>query len=208
MNHKTYKSGVLSLFVVLGLTLSFSAWAQESLFEYVGPPDTVSLPQHALAGQNVRVNRRALQFPSLSIELFGKSFVAERSSIDRKTAGQTVWVGHLQGNPANTVILTVRGNVVSGFIQNGAQMYRIGRSTAQGSRLYSLDLQLLPADDAGELPDGGGEFVTSGDAVAADNTVQDLLVVYNQAACDAAGGCVSTRSGHCDCGYGYQYSIC
>ena len=104
--------------------------AQESLFEFVGPPDSVSLPEHAVAGQNVRINRRALQSPSILIELFGESFIAERIRIDRPKEGQTVWVGHLQGNESDTVILTLKGNTASGFIQYGQETYRIGASSA------------------------------------------------------------------------------
>lgn len=171
----------------LGIFLSLGLSAQESLFEYIGPPDAVDLPEHAVAGQRVKVNRRALQSPRISIELFGETHQAVRKHIDRQKAGQTVWTGHLEGNPGNTVILTVRGNTVSGFIQNGLETYRIGASSAAGNRLLMLDLRALPREDVGGVPMGGGDAQAV--QSAADNTVQDLLVVYNQAACNAAGSC-------------------
>lgn len=183
---------VTLLFIYL---FSTSAIAQDSLFEFVGPPDAVDLPEHALAGQNVRVNRKALQSPSISIELFGETYIAQRRHIDRQKAGQTIWTGYLDGNPGNTVILTVTGNAVSGMIQNGAEMYRIGASSAAGNRLYYLDLQSLPAEDPGGVPQGDGDAGASLDSgTEADNTVQDLLVVYNQAACNAAGGCAQLEA--------------
>ncbi|MFT7563191.1 MAG: hypothetical protein ACI8ZT_000835, partial [Bacteroidia bacterium] len=187
MNRITHPFRVQLLLLVFGALSASSVIAQESLFEYVGPPDTVSLPEHAVAGQNVRVNRRAFQSPTILIDLFGESFVAERASIDKQKAGQTVWVGQLQGNEGDSVILTLKGNTISGFIQYGLETYRIGASSASGNRLYMLDLQLLPPDDVGGVPDGGGGATAAQTTEAiADNTVQDLLVVYNQAACDSA----------------------
>ncbi len=180
-----------TLFVLfLGLIVSFGAIAQESLFEYIGPPDSVDLPEHAIAGQKVRVNRRALQSPRMSIELFGETYQAVRKHIDRQKAGQMVWTGHLEGNPGNSVIITVRANAVSGFVQNGLETYRIGASSSTGNRLFMLDLQSLPVDDVGGVPVGDGDQDAALDVgTEADNTVQDLLVVYNQAACDSAGSC-------------------
>ncbi len=187
------------LLIVMGLVALSSAQAQEPLFEYVGPPDAVELPDHAIAGQDVRINRRALLSASLLIELFGESFVATRTHTDRSTAGQLVWTGYLQGDPGDTVILTLRGNAISGFIQYGLETYRIGGSSAADNRLYMLDLQLLPPDDSGGVPDGGGSATTStSQATSADgNTVQDLLVVYNQAACnsaDSSGDCAQLEA--------------
>ncbi|NND44559.1 MAG: hypothetical protein HKN58_04495 [Xanthomonadales bacterium] len=193
MNHTTQSRTGKFLLTLIGLTLSMGALAQEPLFEQVGPPDAVNLPAHAVAGQNVRINRRALQSPSLSIELFGETYVAQRSHIDRRKAGQTVWVGHLQGNPGDTVILTLKGNAISGMIQRGPEMYRIGASSAAGNRLYMLDLELLPLEDVGGLPDGGGGAY-SNSVQAESNTVQDLLVVYNQNACNSAGSCVQLEA--------------
>lgn len=176
-----------SLILFSILLYGTSAMAQEPLFEYVGPPDSVNLPEHAVAGQNVRVNRRALQSPRMSIELFGETFIAQRQHVDRQKAGQLVWTGFLDGNPGNTVILTIKGSAISGMIQNGAEMYRIGSSSAAGNRLYYLDLELLPPEDAGGVPQGDGDAGASLDSEAlAENTVQDLLVVYVQQACDAA----------------------
>jgi hypothetical protein len=178
---------VYLLLLAFGALAASSVIAQEALFEYVGPADSVSLPEHAIAGQNVRVNRRAFQSPSILIDLFGESFVAERKSIDKQKAGQTIWVGHLQGNEGDSVILTLKGNTISGFIQYGFESYRIGASSAAGNRLYMLDLQLLPPEDVGGVPDGsGGATQPQTTEALADNTIEDLLVVYNQAACDSA----------------------
>lgn len=181
---KTFRVG--ALLCVLLLCLSGQALAREALFEYIGPPDAVDLPEHAVAGQDVRLNRRALQSPSMRIDLFDESYIAERTHIDRQRSGRVIWTGHLQGQPFNTVIITLDGNVASGFIQHGMETYRIGRSSASGSRLYMLDLRELPPDDAVESPSGGPSPPASSTQA---NTVQDLLVAYTQGACTSAGSC-------------------
>jgi hypothetical protein len=184
MYHSRKSIALRFIFLVLGTGLAAGLSAQESLFDYVGPPDAVALPEHAVAAQPVRVNRRAFESPSLVIELFGEHFTALRDSVERHKPGQLVWIGHLEGDPGNTVILTSRGNTLSGFIQNGLEMYRIGASSGAGNRVFFLDLQALPPEDTGGVPDGGGGALVSQEAV--DNVVQDLLIVYNQAACDSA----------------------
>jgi hypothetical protein len=191
------KPGLLpTLFGIALLSLAMGASAQEALFEIAGPPDMVNLPEHAVAGQVVRVNRRALQSPRMSIELFGETYFATRTHIDRRTAGQTVWTGYLEGSPLDSVVVVVRGNTASGFIQRGFETYRIGAGPANESRLYLLDLRQLPPEDLGGLPDGGGATAQS-EPLAPGDTVQDLLVVYNQAACtsaDASGECAQLEA--------------
>ncbi|MBL1417581.1 MAG: hypothetical protein COB27_011980 [Moritella sp.] len=181
-------NGILVL-IFFGLFLPVAAVAQENLFEPIGVPNSVALPEHAVAAQSVRVNRRALKQASMRIDLFGSEVIAVRERVERHKAGQFVWIGHLNGNPGDTVIVTVRGNEFSGFIQRGAEFYRISIGPARQSRLLRLDMKKLPMDDASDLPEGGA-IPTASDVTPVDgNTVQDLLVVYTQAACTAAGGC-------------------
>ena len=110
-----------TLFGLLLLTAPVGAAAQEALFEISGPPDSVKLPDHAVAAQNVRVNRRALQSPRISIDLFGETHIATRIHIDRQKAGVTVWTGHLEDSPADSVVLVIKGDTASGFIQYGLE---------------------------------------------------------------------------------------
>ena len=185
-----------TLFGFLMIAASVGVSAQEALFQIKGPPSSVNLPDHAVAAQTVRVNRRALQSPRISIELFGETYTATRSHIDRQTAGLTVWTGHLDGSPADSVILVIKGSTASGFIQRGLETYRIGAGPANDSRLYMLDLGRLPPEDIPGLPDGGGAL-TQHEPRSPASTVQDLLVVYNQAACtsaDATGNCAQLEA--------------
>ena len=178
-------------------TISTAAMAApEALFERVNPSASNALPPHAVAAQGVTLNRRALNAPTLTINLFGEEVVAVRDRIERKKAGEVVWIGHLEGHETDTVIITGRGSVFSGMIQRGSEMYRISGAPGGGNRLLEIDLPSLPADDAYASPDGGGAFTPgAGDfSAVGDNTVQDLLVVYTQGACSAAGSCAQLEA--------------
>ena len=183
------------IFIALFLTLipSFLLAAPEKLFVDVGPPNAVNLPQHISQAQRVRVNRRALQSPRIEIDLFGETFYALRIRIETRKQGEIVWVGHLEGNATDSVIVTIKGAAYSGLIQQGEQVFRISGAPGGGNRLLEVDLRSLPPEDLEGLPDGLGtsdsSTSTSGDSVTGDNIQQDLLVAYTQAACNYAGGC-------------------
>ena len=162
----------------------------EPLFNSVGARSSSGLPAHSRAAQAVSINRGALQHPVLQIDLFGETVEAVRMRIERQSAGAFIWVGHLAGNAADSVIVTARGGEFSGLIQRGADMYRISGAPGGAHRLIEVDLPSLPPEDSEGLPDGFGDAsASSATAVAGDNVVQDLLVAYTQAACNYAGGC-------------------
>lgn len=174
---------------------SFSASADddaESLFIEIGPPVTTALPAHTERARAVRLNRRAVDAPRIAIDLFGETVFATRTKIERRRASEHVWIGHVEGNSADVVIITLRGTTASGLIQHGGAVYRIGFG---GKRLLQVDVESLPADDASQLPDGGGESLPSSPGTAADGSiVQDLLVVYTQGACNYAGSCAALEA--------------
>ena len=195
MNRYIPKFPWLIFLLILVCILAPHAVAQEPLFNQVGVPETASLPDHIAAAQPVQINRRALQAPTMVIDLFGEQVIAVRERIERHKAGQVVWVGFLLGNPGDAVIITTRADHFSGMIQRGAQSYRLGIGADGNNRLFELILESLPPDDTGDLPDGNGSIEESPAAgEAADNTVQDLLVVYNQAACNSANGCAQLEA--------------
>ena len=175
--------------------LSFSAAAQEPLLIPVGAPSTLNVPDHVVAKQAVRVNPRALNSPRLSIELFDETVVAIRTSEERRQ-GTHVWVGHLEGQAFDSVIITTRGRHYSAMIQRSSQMYRLGSDQAGQNQLMELMLDMLPPDDAADLPDGGASesLADTGPEAVAENTVQDLLVAYTAGACSAAGGCAQLEA--------------
>jgi hypothetical protein len=181
------------LFFLLSLT-GGSVLAAESLLEPVGAQSTATLPVHVTRGQEVRINRRALNAPVMDIDLFGETVTALRDRIDRGR-GQTIWTGHLQGNALDTVIVTVRGPSVSGVIYRAGETFRLSLTRDGAVQLLEIDVSALPDDDADALPDGFGEAQAGGGTTMADTgTVQDLLVVYNQAACNSQGSCAGLEA--------------
>ncbi|MGA9574921.1 MAG: reprolysin-like metallopeptidase, partial [Lysobacterales bacterium] len=162
----------------------------ENLFVSVGPPESVNLPRQAVAARPVIVNQLALRSPVISIELFGETVTALQKSVDIQR-GQTIWVGHIEGQVMDTVIVTARGNTFSALIQHGGRTYELGVGANGRNRLYEIDLSLMPPDDPFLLPDGGGSVDSVSDYAepALDNVVQDLLAVYTQNACNVAGSC-------------------
>jgi hypothetical protein len=184
---------LLPLFFLLSLT-GGSVLAAESLLEPVGAQSTATLPVHVTRGQEVRINRRALNAPVMDIDLFGETVTALRDRIDRGR-GQTIWTGHLQGNALDTVIVTVRGPSVSGVIYRAGETFRLSLTRDGAVQLLEIDVSALPDDDADALPDGFGEAQAGGGTTMADTgTVQDLLVVYNQAACNSQGSCAGLEA--------------
>ncbi|MGA0708556.1 MAG: zinc-dependent metalloprotease family protein [Steroidobacteraceae bacterium] len=159
------------------------------LFSTVAP-STEALPGHFKAARSVVIDRRALHAPVIELDLFGRKVVAIRERTEQGNGADLVWVGHLQGNPLDQVILAVRDGIYSGMIQQGARMFRL-TAGRRSPRLVEIDLASLPPDDADVLPDGGGEATLPGvqPLMTGDTVQQDLLVVYTQGACNAAGSC-------------------
>lgn len=171
--------------------------AQMPLFAPAGTVERANLPQHTLSAQRVRIDPRALQAARIAIPLPDGTLWAVRERLDTRRAGEIVWTGHVQDNPGDTVILTLKGTSAAGMLQRGDRMYRIGGRRGGGLWLYELDLQSLPSDDPVAMPDGSGpaDTVNTTLQVTADGTVrQDLLVVYNDAACTVAGSCAQLES--------------
>jgi len=188
------KGTIKTLIAVLAIAVSFAATAQEALFETIGPPSVTNLPEHISQAQKVRVNRRALQAPSFTVEVSGEQLIAIRDRIERQQKGQLVWVGHLQGNPGNTVIVALRGNDISALVQTDFSSYRLGLDSSGQRQLYQIDLDSLPQDDAADLP-GPDSYMSEDFAEVSDATNnQDMLVVYNQAACNYKGSCGQLES--------------
>ncbi|MDT8321188.1 MAG: hypothetical protein RQ826_11740, partial [Xanthomonadales bacterium] len=110
--------------LLLGLLVLQPAAAQEALFEFVGVPETTSLPEHVSAAQPVRINQRAFRSPTIEIDLFGNTVRAVRSRVAQLRAGEFVWIGHLEGSSGDRVVLSRRARQFSGLIQSDGALYR------------------------------------------------------------------------------------
>jgi len=168
----------------------------EPLLIPVGLPETAGLPDFVVASQQVRVNQRALRSPALSIQLpDGTVVIADRKfEVVDAVPGYRSWVGDLREGEGE-VIVTARGAHFSAQIVVGEeQVYEIHRAVDGAESVFELvemELGNLPPEDLGGVPDGvdGSEASASVAEPAAENVVQDLLVVYNQNACNKVGSC-------------------
>lgn len=188
-----------SVLVLMALALAGprTALAQLPFFVPTGAVERANVPKYTVSAQRVRMDPRALQGARIAIPLPDGTLWAVRERLDTRRAGEIVWTGHVQDNPGDTVILTVKGTSAAGMLQRGDRMYRIGGRRGGGLWLYELDLQSLPSDDPVAMPDGSSTAVAASTTpqVTADGTVrQDLLVVYNDAGCAAAGSCAQLES--------------
>ena len=147
---------------------------------------------HISSSRNVTIDRRALQQAALTFELEGQEVNAVRTRVERHKAGQTVWIGHVAGNPSDTVIITAHQKTFSGVIHHNGAVYELSGNGRGAQYLDKVDTSRLDREDIGGVPDGGGLVggLTSQDNSTAqgDLVQQDLLVVYTQGACLAAGG--------------------
>ena len=64
--------------------------------------------------QDVKINRGSLNQAVLTFDLDGELVTAVRQRQIRGDRGNITWIGHVQGNPAESVVITARGNVFSG----------------------------------------------------------------------------------------------
>jgi hypothetical protein len=60
------------------------------LFEIIGVPDFVDLPEHASSSQVIRLNRRALLGSSFVVELMGDRYIAVRDRLEQHRPGELV----------------------------------------------------------------------------------------------------------------------
>lgn len=162
-----------------------------SLFENQGALRANDIA-HISSSRNVTIDRRAIQQTNLTFELDGEQVNAIRDRIERHKAGQTVWIGHVAGSPGDTVIITSYRSTFSGVIHHKGSVYELSGNGRGAQYLNKVDTSLLPLEDLNGIPDGGGSVSgsTSQETSQAlsDLTQQDLLVVYTQGACTAAGG--------------------
>ncbi len=183
------------IFAVVGWAPAIQADVPEPLLIPVGVPETFNLPDHVVVAQPVRVNQRAMQSPVISILLPDDIIVIadRKNEFIESLPGQQTWIGDVRGLEGE-VVVTARGAHFAALITYGNKTYEISRSVGGAESIFELvelELSQLPPEDLGGVPDGGGlaDINSSATEPLAENVVQDLLVVYNQNACNKVGGC-------------------
>ena len=176
--------------------------ADDLLFEMINTP--AEIPEHAFSGRasTVKINHGILGKSRLEMDLFGEQVAAIRDRVGNDR-GDFIWIGHLEDEAGSQVIITLRGNSVSGYIDRGNELYEL-TTNRQGEPIFiQVNEETLPPELSHPQPDLGAsksQNYVEGKAAVANNTqTVDLLVVYTPASCDrygrdTGGGCNNLES--------------
>lgn len=144
--------------------------------------------QHALFGMSAVVQMSPSKFEqaAMSFSLFdGRTVVVDRSKLISDETGMS-WVGEIRGKPGSMVVISERFGVVSGFIDDGHDIFEF-RTTKSGQVImYQVDTDRLPKEqDTPMEPIGASSPVRFEDnRVPAANApfTQTVLMLYTTTA--------------------------
>lgn len=167
---------------------------------------TEMLPPKVRPGRErpVAINAQSLRGDRIGLSLFGDAaLVGERDRLVEDEPGRSVWIGHIQGEPASEVVLAFRDQALSGTVkrENG-DLYEIAYQGNGLHRVRQLDQAKTPphpAPIAVAAPPGGSPS-SSGDQppvaanAAGGTTIVDLMVVYTPRARANAGGAAGIKA--------------
>jgi hypothetical protein len=212
-----YPISFSALLAMAGIPASAAPTPPEDLLHDPNPAGPAAgLPNKALPpkvknarSRPVAVDVGQFQADRINLNLFQDTiFVAERDRIVAHEAGQSIWVGHLQGEPGSEVILAMRDKVVAGTIkrENG-EGYEIVYQGNGGHLVRQIDLQktaphakpiavALKPQSAGQPSTGGAQTATAPMAAAtlSSPTIIDTMVVYTPKARTNAGGVAGIKA--------------
>lgn len=162
-----------------------------------------ALPPKVRQGRDrpVAINTQLLRGERIGLNLFGDAaLVGERDRVVEEAPGRSVWIGHVQGEPASEVVLAFRDQALSGTVrrENG-DLYEIVYQGNGLHRVRQLDHAKTPPHPhpvaAGALP--ATPPAPGQPAIAADTAstaIVDLMVVYTPRARANAGGAAGIKA--------------
>ena len=186
-------------------TLSWVSYADQddealAAFAEVSPIADVRLPPEARPGSGILLameHSEALRNHTWSVVVpRAGRLVVERQRQTISGDGRTVnWMGTVKGAAGGMVSITKRGDVISGFIDDGKRYWVIESAGKGRYRMYELDMSQTPPS---EHPLNEG--VRDGERLAPmaplpDGTVviQDLLIAYSPETKARYGGVAETE---------------
>lgn len=209
------------VFVFLILTSVVEA-APKNLFSNVSSDNALDVTNSASAKQKfvgvnttmfrayAAPNAESMDLPSsLNIDLFGKVVSANFDRFEQISRDTISWIGHINNDNADQVILVINDSLMQGNITYKNQQYQIrfAGSNSNGDAVHTLQLidsSKLPDEHPPEFPSGVLDNTSvSGnknsattslgnssqpDASADSGAVIDVMVVWTPAARTAAGG--------------------
>jgi hypothetical protein len=192
----------LPLTIVLLVIVAGTSWGQGGRQQLFGPAASELAAQtgHSLQRRHVTVDSGQLTAEgelagsgaaALYFQLFGGQRYVATGHIEETAGGGTIWQGHIEGQPDETVTFVTYDGVAAGTIRAGGRLYRLSYS---GDGVHLLE-EVTAAEPMPEhppipileapQPDG----LERGQAPGADNgSVIDVLVVYTPASRARYGG--------------------
>ncbi len=175
------------------------------LFDVFGVTQTTNkvLPPKAVKGRNrsVKVHADLLWSDALTLNLFDDLVItAVRDRLVDKVKGRSTWIGHVEGEPDSEVFLTVIGNVLSGTVRIGENLYEVNVGANGLHEITQVDPSKNPKHsesktiedfvaEGGQIdPTVSPDSVSTSAATTGSGTVIDLLVAYTPKALTNASG--------------------
>lgn len=179
---------IACLLIASGIASASSPWR---LIEPISAERAAAASPAAIVAARVSLTLDA--FDDTSDELIldlpdGKRVTAQRASSSQRAAHDFSWLGHVDSDPDQQVLLTRVGNLLGGYISIASGTYELTPS-AEGSLLLKLDSERFPSCGgavpvAGATPSSARQPATT----AAENEPVDVLLVFSPGAITQLGG--------------------
>jgi hypothetical protein len=191
------KRSCSSVGVILLLAIAVAGCGRGKVWEYANSAEKPELPQQAVPGGAVVTVRFDLDkfeanIPdSIELPLPDKSSLAlERKGFERPASGGLIWRGKAAGDDFSIATLSILNNTLVGdVVMSNGKMFRIDQLEDGTQVIFELDAAAFPpeghvltADKPVSIP-----AAVQGMTCTEDVDTVELLVVYTEAACAAAG---------------------
>ena len=188
-----------ALLLCLGASAAANADHGIDAYVFMAGASDQELPAHAAKGKGfkVKTNPRAMDNYHVTFHMAdGRALVAERKRVVSNARGRS-WVGQFEGATGGTVVMSRRGGVVTGIIDDGENLYEMMPGRSGHTLLFQVDESTLPPMArpflAADVDTSGG--TTEGPAsTAAAGNVQDIMLVYTAAVVSSYGSVATTES--------------
>jgi peptidyl-Asp metalloendopeptidase len=182
------RSLVVCLWMISGTASAVSPWR---LIEPVATERATAASPAAIAA--ARVSPALDAFDSTSAELIldlpdGERVTVQRSSSTQRAAQNFTWLGRVDGDADQQVLLTRVGDFLGGYISIASGIYELTPS-AEGSLLLKLDSERFPfCAGAVPAPDSSQSTMRSPAVISGSDEPIDVLQVFSPGAITQLGG--------------------
>jgi peptidyl-Asp metalloendopeptidase len=168
-----------------------SASSPWHLIETIATERAVAVSPAAIAAARVSPALDAFDSTSPALELDlpeGKRVSAQRASSTRRSAQDFTWLGHVDGDPDQQVLLTRVGAHLGGYLSIASGIYEL-TSDSEGTLLLKLDSERFPfCGGALPAPSSLRSMTPAPAAITGGDEPIDVLQVFSPGAITQLGG--------------------